>query len=190
MTRGLMCGLALAVLAGTPLPASAQQAQQPSLGHWIASGFVGADFGGLADGSTFELGGQLGYLFRGVAGPEFVGDFSPNFNNRNVPLVNRPDRNAYMFNAIAAVPVGGNWRLQPYVAGGLGSIEVRSAVASTLTSQSTPGGDIGSGVTAYWGSFGVRADVRYYRTLSGGLDFWRASIGVAARWRGAYESGR
>src|SRR5437868_2234054 len=104
MTRGLICGLALAVLTGTPAAA-----QEAPLGHWIASGFVGADFGGLADGSTFDFGGQLGYLFRGIAGPEFVGDFSPNFTNRNAPLVNRPDRNAYMFNAIAAVPVGRDW---------------------------------------------------------------------------------
>ncbi len=176
--------------------------------HWIASGFVGADFGGLADGSSFDFGGQLGYLYHGVAGAEFVGDFSPNFNLRNVVLVERPDVNAYMFNAIAALPIGRDWRLQPYVAGGLGAIQLRSTVftptaaipgAQAFTTQSAPGGDLGAGLTAFLGNFGVRADVRYYRAftrdvsagssadlvaqrLLSGLDFWRASIGVAIRW--------
>src|SRR5436190_16953577 len=86
VARGLIYVLALVAALGAPGLASAQQL--PS-GHWIASGFIGADFGGLADGSSFDFGGQLGYLFRGVAGPEFVGDFSPNFNNRNAPLVHR-----------------------------------------------------------------------------------------------------
>src|SRR5213080_707605 len=98
MPRALLYGALLAAFAAPPVTA---HAQTPASSHWIASGFVGADFGGLADGSSFDFGGQLGYLFRGVAGPEFVGDFSPNFNNSNAPLVHRPDRNAYMFNAIA-----------------------------------------------------------------------------------------
>src|SRR5204863_7634274 len=96
MTRSLICGLALAMLAVSAAPVKAQTqvpppatpppappttpAQPPAAppkgnsslrphdmpSHWIASGFVGADFGGLADGSSFDFGGQIGYLFHGV----------------------------------------------------------------------------------------------------------------------------
>src|SRR3954470_4718395 len=136
----------MAVLAGAAAP-SAQTPGPPPAGdkslrphdmpsHWLASGFAGADFGGQADGSSFDFGGQLGYLFHGIIGGEFVGDFSPNFNMKSVVLVERPDVNAYTFNAIAAMPMGRDWRLQPYVAGGIGAIQMRSTV---FTSSSVPG---------------------------------------------------
>src|SRR5205809_3188754 len=118
VARGLIYVLALVAALGAPGLASAQQL--PS-GHWIASGFIGADFGGLADGSSFDLGGQLGFLYHGLAGIEFVGDFSPGFHLTNSVLADRPTVNAFMFNAIAAVPFGRDWHFQPYVAGGLGS---------------------------------------------------------------------
>ena len=191
MPRALLYGAFLTAFAALPVTA---HAQTPASIHWIASGFVGADFGGLADGSSFDLGGQIGFLYHGLAGVEFVGDFSPGFHLTNTVLADRPTVNAFMFNAIAAVPFGRDWHLQPYVAGGLGSIQLRSSVftssavpgAQTYTSQSKAGGDAGAGVTAFVGNFGIRADLRYYRAFSegvSGLDFWRASIGVAARWQ-------
>ena len=191
MARALLYGVLSAAFAVLPVTA---RAQTPAPTRWIASGFVGADFGGLADGSSFDLGGQLGFLYRGKAGAEFVGDFSPGFSLSGPALTNRPTVNAFMFNAITALPFGQEWRLQPYIAGGLGTIQLRSMAftpsavpgAQTYTSQSQGGGDIGAGVTAFVGHFGVRADLRYYRAFSdsvAGLDFWRVSIGVAARWQ-------
>ena len=187
MPRALLYGVLSVVFAALPITARAQTSAST---RWIASGFVGADFGGLADGSSFDLGGQLGFLYRGKAGAEFVGDFSPGFSLSGPALTNRPTVNAFMFNAITALPFGQAWRLQPYVAGGLGTIQLRSPSAvpgvRTYTSESNGGGDIGAGVTAFVGHFGVRADVRYYRAFSDGvtgLDFWRASVGVAARWQ-------
>jgi hypothetical protein len=191
MPRALLYGVLSAAFAALPVTA---HAQTPAPTRWIASGFVGADFGGLADGSSFDLGGQLGFLYRGVAGMEFVGDFAPGFHQAGSVPVDRPTVNAFMFNAIAATPFGRDWRVQPYVAGGFGAIELRSTAftssavpgAQTYTSQSKTGGDVGAGVTAFLGNFGIRADVRYYRAFSegvSGLDFWRASIGVAARWQ-------
>ena len=191
MARALLYGVFLTAMTALPVTA---HAQTPLSTQWIASGFVGADFGGLADGSSFDLGGQLGFLYRGIAGAEFVGDFSPGFHLNSSVVADRPTVNAFMVNAIAAMPFGRNWRVQPYMAGGLGAIQLRSTMFTssavpggpTYTSQSTQGGDVGAGVTAFLGNFGIRADVRYYRAFSdsaSGMDFWRASIGVAARFR-------
>jgi len=164
----------------------------------------------MTSNSSVDFGGQLGYLYRGVVGGEFVADFAPEFNMNNALLADAPNVNAYMANAVVAVPLGGSHQVQPYVSGGAGAIQLRSnvlSVASTPTSsqsaanQTKAGGDIGVGVMGFAGNFGVRGDVRYYRafesdlatnasttadffaqSLLSGLRFWRANIGLAVRW--------
>ena len=61
MPRALLYGVFLAGVVALP---ETTHAQTPVSTQWIASGFVGADFGGLADGSSFDLGGQLGFLYQ------------------------------------------------------------------------------------------------------------------------------
>lgn len=179
--------------------------------RWTAAGFVGANYGASATSASVDFGGQVGYLYRGIVGGEFLADFAPNFNMTNAFLANRPNVNAYMANAVLAAPLGSEGQIQPYVSAGLGGVQLRSnmlAVASVPTSAQTEanqtrgGGDVGFGVMGFAGNVGIRADVRYFRAftnntvtttgntaadafaqnLLSGLDFWRANIGIAVRW--------
>ncbi len=179
--------------------------------RWTAAGFVGANYGASATSSSVDFGGQVGYLYRGFIGGEFLADFAPNFNLTNAFLADRPNVNAYMANVIVAAPLGPDAAIQPYVSGGFGGVQLRSsmlAVANVPTSPQTDanqtrgGGDIGFGVMGFAGNVGVRGDVRYFRAfvndtvtttgsspadvfsqnLLSGLDFWRANIGIAVRW--------
>jgi hypothetical protein len=179
--------------------------------HWTAAGFVGANYGASTASSSVDFGGQVGYLYRGIIGGEFLADFAPNFNMTNAFLADRPNVNAYMANAVIAAPLGSQGQIQPYVSAGFGGVQLRSnmlAVASVPTSAQTEanqtrgGGDVGFGVMGFAGNVGIRADVRYFRAftnntvtttgntaadvfaqnLLSGLDFWRANVGIAIRW--------
>jgi hypothetical protein len=219
--------------------------------RWTAAAFVGSNFsnnsastfGGVnsptsvststgatgtvsSSGSSVDYGGQIGYLWHGVAGAEFLTGFTPKFHLQNtlIETGTTPNVNTYMMNAIAAVPIGGDANFQPFISGGFGAITMRGLTASTTTSGATTvsttgtgnaatdvfnpneshaGGDIGGGIMAFMGGWGVRGDVRYYRafgnttsssmttTTTGttttinllpGLNFWRANIGLAFRW--------
>jgi hypothetical protein len=179
--------------------------------RWTAAGFVGTNYGARATSSSIDFGGQVGYLYRGIVGGEFLADFAPKFNITNAFLADRPNVNAYMLNAIVALPLGTEAAIQPYVSAGFGGVQLRSNmldVASNATSlqttanQTRGGGDIGFGVLGFAGNVGIRGDVRYFRaftnntvtttgstasdvfaqSLLSGLDFWRANIGIAVRW--------
>ena len=147
---------------------------------WLASGFVGSNFGtnhdsiALDSGGSLNFGGQFGYLYRGTIGGEFIADFAPNVGD-NVAFANEPKVNSYMGNVIAAIPLGASGRYQPYMSGGAGVIQLSvdlfddiSDPASSIfgSSNSKPGGNIGGGFMAFADHFGVRADVRYYKAFS------------------------
>jgi opacity protein-like surface antigen len=115
--------------------------------------------------------------------------------------------NAYMINAIGAYPFGGDERFQPYLSGGVGSVEFRGDMfeAGFDSPKSREhfarfGANVGAGVMTFAGHWGVRGDVRYFRaqtddaftsqseaealakSLLSQLAFWRANVGVALRW--------
>jgi opacity protein-like surface antigen len=176
--------------------------------HWTLSGFVGSNFGAAATDPSIDFGGQLAYLYRGAIGAELLADFAPDFKMNNALLANDPNINAYMVNAIGAVPIGGDGQFSPYVSGGIGGIQLRSDIlnigssGTTTANQTKVGGNIGAGFMGFAGNVGIRGDVRYFRAfktdklttdanspadlfaqnLLSGLDFWRANIGVALRW--------
>jgi len=190
--------------------------------HWIVSGFVGSYFGRQATGSNVDFGGSVGYLWNDWFGGEFLANFAPEFEVQstapNAFLLNgeRPAINSYMANVAAAIPIGAVSSFQPFVSGGFGAITLRSDFGSNSNTpnsgfntfnadESRFGGNIGFGALAFGGSWGVRADVRYFRAFNNsdntivtseaaspatattvnilpGLDFWRANIGVAFRW--------
>lgn len=192
--------------------------------HWLASGFVGSDFGAATNNSALNYGGSVGYLWRGAVGAEFLAGFTPDFQPTNNALFGsiHPDVNSYMVNLMGAVPIGTEARVQPFVSGGLGAIQMRTSEISGLAgtgsatnaggmnSQSQFAGNIGGGVMAFAGNWGVRGDIRYFRAFNNnnvtnttglttgsgsdtgangvfgsvlpGLDFWRANIGLAFRW--------
>jgi opacity protein-like surface antigen len=192
-----------------PVTTTTASTYGPIESHWIASGFVGSNFGNSTVDPSVTFGGQIGYLWHGYIGVEALGDFAPEFKLDNALLADDPHVASYMANAIAAVPIGHDGRFQPYVSGGLGAIQMSTRVfnAGTTASgisdgnQARLGVDLGGGVMGY-GTHGVgfRADIRYYKAttdnnftattpselftqgLLSGVDFWRASAGVVWRW--------
>src|SRR5215468_10380815 len=122
-----------------PLP-DATNARQPNDSYWTASGFIGSNFGAGANSASVDFGGQIAYLYRGLIGAEFLGDFAPNFHINNALLADNPNVNSYMANVIGPVPIGSEATVQPYVSGGLGGIQLRSDmfnIASTVPGTTT-----------------------------------------------------
>jgi hypothetical protein len=223
-----MSGTGIAVLSFAiliPAVAAAQSpitSQQPDgepvlASHWLASGFVGANAGAEnSDAASVDFGGSVGYLWHGIAGAEFQANFSPDFDldpSRAIMLDGeQPWINSYMFNAVAAVPLGLDGRFQPYVSGGFGTLTLRSdafagtpdKIDSIAPDDTRGGGNIGFGVMGFMRNIGLRGDVRWFRGFSANEDatanirddgaeamgrailsdlrFWRANVGVAFRF--------
>lgn len=208
--------LTVALTAGVSTLAAAQQTTQttydePLESHWLASAFVGSNFGQDADEANVDFGGTIGYLWRGVLGAEFQANLSPDFKlegTRSALLFgDEPWINTYMANAIGAVPLGADGQWRPYVSGGIGAMTLRSdtIVTGGERNEFEPddtrlGGNLGGGVMGFLANVGVRGDVRYFRgfeddpgqneapedvigrRILSELAFWRANIGVAFRW--------
>jgi hypothetical protein len=191
----------------TPAPAIAPPTDGIIKSHWIAAGFVGSNWGrtdrniSFGDSRSVDYGGQLGYLYRGIVGGEFLADFTPSFGVDSVLLLDKPHVNSYMGNGIAALPLGAEGQFQPYVSGGWGRVQLGFAATETFLSdnQTTRGTNIGGGIMAFAGKVGFRGDARYYRAstinnltgtiedletqgLLSGLKFWRTNVGVAFQW--------
>jgi len=153
-----------------------------AVSHWIASGFVGSDFGNQASGSNVNFGGSVGYLWNNWIGGEFLAGFSPNFQLQstapNAFLLNgnKPAINSYMVNAMGAAALGPDANWQPFISGGVGAITLRSGLGDTTNNaavanafnpdESRFGGNIGAGIMGFAGNWGIRADVRYFRAMS------------------------
>lgn len=181
--------------------------------HWLAAGFVGGSFDSQGDSPNIDsgsggvsYGGELGYLWRGIVGAEFIADFAPTFDVRSVFVENNPKVRSYMANAIGALPLGTNGQVQPYLSGGWGAIAMSADILDSTGGSSTnhearQGVNLGGGILAFASNrVGLRGDVRYYHasvdnTLTGdtaadqltmsllsGLHFWRANGGIAFRW--------
>jgi opacity protein-like surface antigen len=179
-------------------------AEQP-MNTWFLAGSLGSTFGEAADEAHLNLGGSLGYLWRRTLGFEFNADFAPDLALAPVDL-NDSQVGTYMLNAIAAVPIGEDAAVQPFLSGGIGAVTLRSD--DDEVPPGAPGLDdnrfgfnIGGGLMAFRERWGFRADIRFYRAvldeseegpidgfdrqgnlLLPNLDFWRANIGVAYRW--------
>jgi outer membrane protein with beta-barrel domain len=144
--------------------------------QWIASGFAGSNFANNADPSSPAFGGSIGYLWQGKWGGEFDASFTPDFGLQSnfFGLGIKPMVNTYMANAVAAMPFGPDRRWQPFIAGGVGAISLRSSlstadVGSAIDNTFSPdatrfGGDIGGGVMGFMGNWGFKADLQYFRT--------------------------
>jgi hypothetical protein len=195
----------------------------PTRSHWLASGFAGSNFATNIEevdldrgGASFNFGAQIGYLWRGVLGAEALADFAPSLDVSSVAFEDNPSVSSYMANAIGTIPLGAEGQFQPYVSGGWGTIQMVADVPQFVTvqpvgatsvaqgsvrsTQTQFGTNIGGGLMAYAGHFGVRTDVRFYHSSSddtpiegtpadtvtqgllSGLRYWRANIGVGFRW--------
>jgi hypothetical protein len=155
---------------------STAMAQTAASNRWIMAGFVGSNFGAATTAASADFGGQIAYLWRGMFGVEGLADFSPHLKIDNAGLSEFPEANAYMTNAIFALPLGNEGQFQPYVSGGWGGIQLRTSVfnaflphttgqvaGTTAGEEVSNGGDIGAGVMGFAGRIGFRGDVRYFK---------------------------
>jgi hypothetical protein len=136
--------------------------------HWLASGFVGSNFGNNAASASANFGGSVGYLWRDRFGAEVDMGFTPNFDLQNnfFGLGVTPQVNTYMANAIFSTSYGPDHQWQPFVSGGVGALSLRSGLDSTITrdpNDSRFAGNIGGGLMGFVGKWGFKADVRYFR---------------------------
>jgi len=131
-----------------------------------------------------------------MAGAEFIASFTPNFQMQNAltATTNESNLNSYMFNGIAAVPLGADAQWQPFVSGGFGAITLRNgnsnssssatteagqAVSNTFNPDEThPGGNIGFGIMGFLGAVGVRGDVRYFHAFNQNNDNTTGTTGT------------
>src|SRR5712691_2286177 len=112
---------------GTATGATAAPAQQtsnsgngmvgPATSRWIASGFVGSNFGASTTGTAADFGGSVGYVWNSLVGAEFLAGFTPKFQIQNPALFagQSPQVNTYMFNAVGSIPLGGDGQWLPFV---------------------------------------------------------------------------
>jgi hypothetical protein len=147
----------------------------PTDSHWLASGFVGSNFGRDSSEANVDFGGTLGYLWNGVLGAEFQANLSPDFELegfRRALLVNeQPWINSYMINAMAAAPIGFDRQWQPFISGGFGALSLRAdALLSEDGDQNEirpddtqAAGNIGGGIMGFMGNVGIRGEVRYFK---------------------------
>jgi hypothetical protein len=92
---------------------------------WVASGFIGSSFS--TSSNTFQntlesdnsvpagltYGGQVGYLWHGIVGGEFIADFAPDVGFDSILLASQPHVNSYMGNVIGAYPLARTGTISP-----------------------------------------------------------------------------
>ena len=180
--------------------------------EYVLAGFVGGSFARSSLQTSVDFGGSFDYLHNGAFGAEFLAGFAPRFKLDRLAGTDS-DMNNYMANVIAAVPVGEFKAVRPFVSAGIGAITLSqntntssSTVVNTTAALFTPsethfGGNIGAGIMAFTGAYGIRADVRYFSALGhknaanasvalpgtalsvlDNVSFWRANVGFAFRF--------
>jgi hypothetical protein len=213
-------GSAQPVQTNPPVTHQAQPVTNNSVGygsdHWVASGFVGTNFGSGFSGtnsnllgidtsntnSSINFGGQVGYLWDGWVGVEALAEFSPSFQIANALFQNNPDVNTFVGNGIVAGHWGSRDQYMPYASGGIGAMSLRSTVfvfSPTDLADLTPIGttsangsrfawDLGAGMMGFAGRWGFRGDVRYYRaTTTSSVDL--TDLGTGSNFTNAVLSG-
>ena len=191
-TRLLVPLLVATVLAALPTRASADVLITP---------FAGVSF--VDDEAKVNFGASVG--FGGVIGFEFDASRTRIGTYRDIPVVDlRADVTTLMGNLVVRLPTG---PVQPYASAGVGIIRLSGDLRVPFLGTVFSAGGQDFGMNAGGGlylfpsqNFGIRGDVRYFRTLGdltlndltniGGidnlplprLDFWRATVGVTFKF--------
>jgi opacity protein-like surface antigen len=181
---------------------------------WLLTPFVGWNWGGSADLLDFDdfddefeqranFGASLAWMGAGVIGFEVDFGYTPNFfeNTQGSGDFEFGDSNVttLMGNLVLGIPIGGQTGggFRPYGVAGLGLIKSRIGDPEDFFSvDSTDWGfNVGGGAMFFFSDkFGLRGDIRYFRSLEdnepddefdvGFADFrfWRGSIGATFRF--------
>jgi opacity protein-like surface antigen len=197
--------LILIALVATPSTASAD---------WLFTPYVGYNWGGSANFINFSdfddefeqranFGVSLGWMGAGVIGFEFDLGFTPNFFENTTGSSDfhfgKSNVTTLMGNLIVGVPIGGQHGLgfRPYAVGGVGLI--RSSVGGAddffEVDSNNWGINVGAGAMFFFTDrFGLRGDVRYFRSLQdteaedlldvgfADFHFWRGTVGATFRF--------
>ncbi len=163
---------------------------------WTVSPFASFNAGGDAPRTSPATGVTAGWMGNRIGG-EFDLGYSPEFFEQNGFVTNRRVI-TMMGNVVYGVPWGRTEAVTPYVSGGAGILKTTLTEAGGLFTldRNKLGMNVGGGVTGWANkNVGIRGDVRYFRGLRKqdadandfGLDlstihFWRASIGLTARF--------
>lgn len=202
--------LAVMVTVAAPTRASADWLFTPFVGMNFGGGF-GDDFGDFED--EFEnrgtFGASLAWMGAGIMGFEIDFGYAPNFFEPTEGSGNfeygTNNVTTLMANVIVGAPIGGQtgMGIRPYASGGVGLIRSRLDIEDFFDASSNDlGFNAGGGIGGFFSdNIGLRADVRYFRSITGDNDddeddddidfdvidigsfnFWRGTIGVTFRF--------
>jgi hypothetical protein len=182
----------------------------PAMGQWMATGYLGTNFGGVEKGKG-GIGGSVGYV-PGRLGFELDLERHWHFfkdadiGNTGTQQAADIDTRATSLMVGVVVPIGatGGARWRPYGAAGLGVIRAtfnHPGPTAPDIKQSDVALNAGGGVTYSVGSLvGLRLDLRYFLALADqdkplpagqrgdgngfyrNYGFWRATVGVTFRF--------
>lgn len=168
----------------------------PARAEGILAGFIGQNFGGKVEENTVVYGGVFGSVRKGV-GFEIDFGYTPDFFKTEELTGSKTSVTTVMGNLV----IGGaaSKGVGPYVSGGAGLIRANAdgfgELLDNLTSNDF-GINVGGGLNMVFStSVGIRADIRYFRSLQGGddgiipipsdlgdFDFWRGTVGLVFVW--------
>ena len=174
----------------------------PARADVVLTPYVGSLFGGDMSGNTASFGANAAFMGGGIFGAELGFNYAPEFvkasiNNNDIAQM------SLMGNLIIGIPIRNSdqpGHVRPYVTGGAGLFRLtqsESQFFNHVTSNDFAV-NFGGGVMAFFTDHvGVRADVRYFRTLTdsdpqsgvddinfnlGDLNFWKWDVGAAFKF--------
>jgi opacity protein-like surface antigen len=173
------------------------------LSPWVGANFANDDFADDVDAGQGTYGVTVGVMGGGIIGAEFDFGYSPTFFG-DEDVFGSNNVMTMMGNLIVGIPFGGTTGggVRPYFSGGLGLMRqsldgIEGVFDDDDLSSNEFAFNVGGGVMGYFSQhFGIRGDIRYFRNFAdssdfdnpldfdvdlGGLDFWRASIGIVIR---------
>lgn len=197
--------LTMSILAGSLVLCAPARASA----EWLFTPFAGMNWGGSATfgdvgdfDDEFEKRGSFGAslaMGEGTTGFEIDFGWSPNFfeNTTGGGDFEFGDNNVTTVMANLTLGMHSGAGVRPYVLGGVGIIKTRAEHARDLFDVASTdwGFNLGGGVMGFFSdAVGLRADIRYFRSLQDHEDdddfdiglsefkFWRGSLGLTFRF--------
>jgi opacity protein-like surface antigen len=174
----------------------------PARADVVLTPYVGSLFGGDLSGSRTAFGGSAAFMGGGIFGAEFGFNYAPEFVSATVSNEDIAQM-SLMGNLIVGIPVGSSdapGHVRPYITGGAGLFRITSAESQFFDRLSSNDFalNFGGGIMVFFTEHvGLRADVRYFRTLTdddpqtgiddidfdlGDLNFWKWDVGAAFKF--------
>ncbi len=191
-----MLAIGFVLMALTPAAARADGLFVPFFGVNFG-GNAGQSLGDATDAEKFDWGASFAWMGSGVFGVEADLGYSPDFYGKTD--AGHTSMLSLMGNLLLGVPFGGQqgFGIRPYGLVGAGFLRSDVDAVQELVgfSKGEAAWDFGGGLFMFFGShFGIRGDIRYFRTFSGvdfgpieisgsdSVDYTRGSLGVVFRF--------